>query len=162
MQLTIWDYFSFIPLFYLLIVMLHVRDKFYRYLFILAITLMVSIELFKRLSEPFLDTYPWLKRPDGAKNCNCRNTGGDVSGKPGFPSGHVATVCFLLVSIFVHVIHNNSHPILISIWGLYAMIQIFFVALSRIKKNCHTRLQTVAGGFIGLSCGALYSIYMLQ
>ncbi len=150
--MTIWDYFSFIPIFYLLVVLAQTYNPFYRIVFVAAVSLMMLIELFKKVSEPWLSQYPWMKRPEGAKNCNCINLGGDVSGKAGFPSGHVAATCFILVSIYLHVIKSQSHPILISIWGLYAMVQVFFVGLSRIKKKCHTMQQVVAGGVIGVAC----------
>lgn len=155
---SIWDYFSFIPLFYLVIVLVQSYHKFYGLIFVVAVALMVLIELFKMVSTPWLDTFHWMKRPEGAMNCNCINRGGDVSGKAGFPSGHVAVTCFILVSIYVHVLRTQTHPILITLWGLYAMVQVYFVAWSRIRKRCHTVPQTVAGGVIGVATAIVVSL----
>lgn len=157
-KITIYDYFSYVPLFYLAFVLIQIYDPFYRWLCILAITLSALIELFKIASQPWIIRFPQLARPQGATNCNCWNGGGDASGLPGMPSGHVALICFLLVSIFVHGLRTQSNPILLTILALYAMVQIYFVALSRLKKRCHTELQVAVGAAIGVSCAMLFAI----
>lgn len=161
-MISVWDYFSLIPIFYLGIVLVQVYQPFYRYLFFACASLLACIELFKYVSTPWLSTFPWMKRPDGAKNCNCWNGGGDASGESGFPSGHVAVTSFILVSIFLHIIKNTQHPILIIIWGLYAMIQVYFVGWARLKKRCHDANQVLTGGVLGVSCAVFYTIWSLH
>ncbi len=152
---TIYDFLSLIPLIYLAFVLIQVKDPYFRWLFILAVMLCTLIELFKLVSRPWLSSFLQLARPQGAMNCNCWNSDGDVSGQPGMPSGHVALICFLMVSIFIHGVRSQS---IVAVWGIYAMVQIYLVALSRIKKKCHTELQVVAGGVIGVSCAMLYAL----
>lgn len=158
LKITVWDYFSFVPLFYLAFILLQVRHPFFRWLFLSAIALISLIEVFKYASKSWLVTYPILARPQGAFNCNCLNRGGSSAGDPGFPSGHVALICFVLISMFIHGLRTETHPVLISIWGLYAMIQVYFVAQSRLKKNCHNLPQVMTGGALGISCAMLFAL----
>ncbi len=157
-NIALWDYFSLVPIFYLGFVLVQIYDPFYRWLFASAIVLVALIEVFKLVSRPWLSFYPFMARPKGATNCNCLNKGGDASGEPGYPSSHVAIICFILLSIFIHGMKTNARPILVGIWGLYAIVQIYFVALSRLKKKCHTKSQVIAGGALGVSCAMLFSV----
>lgn len=159
MKFIIWDYFSLLPIFYIIVILLQTYQPFYRYLLLVATLLLALVQAFKYVSTPWLDTYPWMKRPEGAMDCNCWNGGGDASGQPGFPSGHVAIISFILVSIFLHVIRTTQHPILIILWGMYALVQVYFVALARLKKKCHSPKQVIAGGALGVSTAVFFTIW---
>lgn len=159
MKFNIWDYFSLLPVFYLALIIVQVYQPFYRYLFLVATLLLALVQAFKYVSTPWLETYPWMKRPEGAKNCNCWNGGGNASGEAGFPSGHVTIISFILVSIFLHVIRSTQHPFLIILWGMYAMVQVYFVGLARLKKKCHSPKQVIAGGALGVSSAVFFTIW---
>lgn len=162
-DLSIWGYFSWLPAIYLLVLSItQMYNSYYRYILICALVLVVIVELFKIVSSHWLDRFPWMQRPEGATNCNCWNGGGDASGDSGFPSGHVALISFILTSMFIYLIRNTSHPILISIWGLYAFVQVVFVALARLKKKCHTQMQVIAGAFVGISSAMMFSVWRLN
>jgi len=86
----------------------------------------------------------WLKRPDGATNCNLFSTNGKVAGQSGFPSGHVSHVTAFFLSIYL----------LFPKYRKYKYIGIVWIALtiySRIAKKCHTFLQTMGGLCLGVT-----------
>jgi len=85
----------------------------------------------------------FLKRPQGANNCDICSKNGDQSGKPGFPSGHVASVASFFTSIDLLFPEYQMSCLWVGILYTIAM------AISRINKKCHTLLQTVAGTVLG-------------
>lgn len=100
--------------------------------------------------------YDAYKRPKGAKNCNAFNAGGDCSGKPGFPSGHVS----LLVSFIVMSYLFTGSPVYI-ILGIPWSIA---MGWSRIQKKCHTLIQVIGGYISGVFVGFFwyYAVKWLQ
>jgi membrane-associated phospholipid phosphatase len=124
-----------------------------------AIGVIVAHKLIKYASIPYLDTYKWLQRPSGARNCSCFNTGGSVAGRPGFPSGHAAITSFIVVAVLL------SYPSLkrdTTAW-VVGVIIIMLVNISRIKKKCHTSLQVVAGTLFGITFAvALQALKAMQ
>jgi len=87
----------------------------------------------------------FLKRPQGANNCDICSKNGDQSGKPGFPSGHVTSVVSFFTSIYLLFPEYRTG----SLW--VGIIYTLLMAWSRINKKCHTLLQTVAGTILGFS-----------
>ena len=80
-------------------------------------------------------------RPEDAYNCNTFCTGGAVGGKPGFPSGHMATTTMFVIMLSLH--FANNYILLLGIpW-------ILLMAWSRWSKKCHTWEQIIAGIFTG-------------
>jgi membrane-associated phospholipid phosphatase len=109
----------------------------------------------KRLvHKPLTDyTNHWSHRPDGATNCDilCRN--GDQQGRPGFPSGHMATVAFFTIYwLIVHGMHRDAQVVHV-IFIIYTIL----VALSRHRKKCHTLLQICVGYGVGATSAVLMS-----
>ncbi len=103
----------------------------------------VSIhDLIKKLA-PF-KKYKFLQRPFGAKNCDLLSRNGDQSGKPGFPSGHVTSIVSFFVSIYLLFPEYRFYII------PFGIVYTILMAISRINKKCHTVLQTIAGGTLGL------------
>lgn len=80
-------------------------------------------------------------RPKGAKQCDILCTSPNDEGKPGFPSGHVATTtCFIF--ILYHYYPQNR----LLIGGLAYIVS---MAYSRMNKKCHTLEQVIAGFIYG-------------
>lgn len=86
-------------------------------------------------------------RPPGAFNCNIYNRGGDCSKRVGMPSGHVLLTTFILLSFGYiqtnQILYFNTYLVLCLVW-------ISLMALSRVKRNCHTILQVLVGGILGI------------
>lgn len=87
-------------------------------------------------------------RPPNARDCNIFNKGGDASNRIGMPSGHVLLTTFILFSlgyIYAHqkeIMYFNSYM-------AFVIIFILLMAISRVKRNCHTILQVIVGFVLG-------------
>ncbi len=101
-----------------------------------------STTCIKRLTEDL--PYSWLKRPNGASNCNTSLTDGDQSGAPGFPSGH----CACTATFWVGVWFLTSNPYRFYV-GIIGSICIMSMIWARHKKRCHSLVQTIAGTVLG-------------
>lgn len=99
--------------------------------------------IIKEISKNY--NYEFLKRPKGAKNCDMFSRNGNQEGKPGFPSGHVTTSVTFFTAIAILFPEYKDISIIIGI--IYSLL----MARSRINKKCHTVLQTIAGGVLGVS-----------
>lgn len=90
--------------------------------------------------------YNFTKRPNGAKNCDMLNGGGDARLVPGFPSGHVSLVaCFVtLMNLYF------GFP------AIYGLGWVLLMIWSRVARNCHTLLQTFAGAISGFLVGYIW------
>lgn len=106
-------------------------------------------DIIKRLSIG--SNLQFLKRPQGANNCDLCSKNGDQSGKPGFPSGHVTTAVSFFTSIYLLFPEYRMGSLIVGI--IYTLL----MAWSRISKKCHTLLQTVAGTVLGFSIPTLLS-----
>ena len=89
----------------------------------------------------------WVRRPEGALNCDilCRN--GDNSGAPGFPSGHMSHAAFFGTFITILAIKRKL-PNKFVIFGV-SLLYTVLTALARYHKHCHNIEQIVAGAFLG-------------
>lgn len=150
MEETIWDIFSLFPFIYIVAIATQSR---YRGLLLFTVCIILLVELCKRATISLLEKYPWLKRPEGATNCGCLNGGGDVSGAPGFPSGHMAATSFILIVMLFFMMKHGMSSWIVGVW---VVLQMLLVATSRIKKKCHTLLQVIAGSVLGTVCSCIY------
>lgn len=89
-------------------------------------------------------SYGVLKRPIGARGCDAFCVKGDFSGKPGFPSGHVAASAFFFTMLWF--ISPLSSRVYIFVSGF---ITILLVAIARVQKKCHNMFQVISGGLYG-------------
>jgi membrane-associated phospholipid phosphatase len=105
----------------------------YFVLFIAVIFTWLSVEAIK----PFIQS----PRPSGATKCDrwCRE--GPSGGRPGFPSGHMASVA-VLVALLAY-----SFPSLLVL--LSAVVWLLAMAWSRLEKQCHTSKQVLGGTVYG-------------
>jgi membrane-associated phospholipid phosphatase len=89
-------------------------------------------------------TWKFLKRPEGAEGCGSFLGGKNQGGQPGFPSGHVATAAAFWTSIYWLVpLDYRKYVVVLGALATVAMIW------ARMKKSCHTLIQTLAGGVVG-------------
>ena len=86
-----------------------------------------------------------FKRPKGATGCDAFCMKGDVSGKPGFPSGHVASSAFFFT--YFYLMSKTEHQMTIAIMGTLVTI---LMAISRLAKKCHNVFQVISGALYGL------------
>ena len=125
-----------------------------------------SLKSFESPSSPTLDldaknhTTHWSMRPVGASNCDilCRN--GDQHGRPGFPSGHMATVGFFTVYwLICNPIRIHEGYDCFSVQSIFVIYTIL-VALARQYKKCHTWLQicTCISTCICICCICIYFV----
>jgi len=96
---------------------------------------------------------PIFKRPNGATNCSLFNAGGLVDHKPGFPSGHVTSISFLMNILLL----RNKDVSLKKI--LLYNIPIFIMGYARIMKGCHNLIQVLAGYALGYGIAHLFHSY---
>ena len=134
------------------IVLLYNYDFLYRiyygkYKYFIYFYFVLSFERILKILFSY-SSYEILKRPIGACDCNLFNSGGDVSGECGFPSGHVITTSFYFYLMYFeyrykyNILKNNRNLFLFLIH-----IPIFLVGYGRIMKKCHNLFQ-VCGGYI--------------
>lgn len=90
-----------------------------------------------------------FQRPQGASACNIFCMPSNDEGKPGFPSGHVATTTMMMLILTYYV--NNMY------FTIFALIYIILMALSRYRKKCHNWTQITWGLIFGIT-GALVFI----
>lgn len=103
----------------------------------------------------------WAKRPDGARDCNMFNAGGDASNNSGLVSSHtflISSLIFYNIYLFTDNFKQNMNYkqyifiVLLLLWT-------FLVALARIRLGCHYKQQTVNGFILGIVWG--YIIYII-
>ena len=118
--------------------------------FLLILSLITSslIEKVIKLCTKKIDL---LKRPNGACDCDILNCNGDVSHRPGFPSGHVATVSVFMHYIWFKYISCKCLPL----YPFY-LIPIYIMSIARIEKKCHYVYQTFGGYILGILISFIY------
>jgi membrane-associated phospholipid phosphatase len=87
-----------------------------------------------------------FQRPQGASACNIFCLPSNDQGKPGFPSGHVATTTMMMLILVYYI--KDIH------FTVFALIYIILMALSRYSKKCHNWTQISWGLIFGI-IGAL-------
>ena len=148
---SIYDILSLISLFSYLYF-------FYSLDILLIIGCMLCVCIHKIVKEITTDWYPPIfKRPDGACDCNLFNTGGLVDMKSGFPSGHVATISFLMNYILNCPCVTDASIDYKTI--ILYNIPIVLVAYARVMKGCHNIIQVIAGYLLGLGVACLLKKY---
>ena len=111
----------------------YTQDPIYLMIGVACILISAYVERIK----PYFDS----PRPEGAKDCNSFCSGGSVEGKPGFPSGHVATVTLFVLLMGLY---TQSYYWLLGFFWIGAM------AWSRYEKRCHSVEQVAGGALVGL------------
>jgi membrane-associated phospholipid phosphatase len=103
----------------------------------------------------------WAKRPEGAKDCNMFNAGGEYSNDSGLISSHtflISTLMFYFVYKFTNNFKygmNYKQYIFVGLLLLWSIV----VALARIRLGCHKQHQTIIGFFLGMIWG--YVLYIV-
>jgi len=110
----------------------------------------LSTAVIKRLTGH----YDFGKRPDGACGCDIFCVGPNVSGRPGFPSGHAT------VSTFVSAVLCWWYPDA----TVYGVVYVLLTCIARYAKKCHSVLQLIVGVIYGLLAAyafiTIYKVYI--
>jgi membrane-associated phospholipid phosphatase len=138
---------SFLLLFIILFV-LGFYNKFYWLVLVAVLLFDVFIGIVKYSIGNKVSIF---QRPHGASACNILCSPSNDEGKPGFPSGHVAstTMILLILSYYIKDIR----------FTISALIYITLMALSRHSKRCHNWTQIIYGFIFG-AVGALVFIQL--
>jgi membrane-associated phospholipid phosphatase len=118
------------------------RDIRFLYIVLFGISTNMIHHMIKNISLNY--NYEFTKRPIGANNCNLWATNGNVEGRPGFPSGHVTSITTFFTSVYL--LFPEYQGLSLAVGSVYTI----FMAYSRIYKKCHTVLQTICGGLLGM------------
>ena len=143
------------------IVLLYNYDFIYRifhgqYKYFICFYIVLSFERFMKTILTY-SSLEILKRPEGACDCNLFNSGGDVSGDCGFPSGHVITSSFYFYLLYFEYKYKNYGLKKYNNLLLFLIqIPIFLVAYGRIMKKCHNLFQVFGGYIFGMFFAFLF------
>jgi membrane-associated phospholipid phosphatase len=125
-------------------------DTAWTWLFVGLLGVNAAVAGFKRLIGG--GEWPW-GRPIGARGCGALCDGGTVSGAPGFPSGHVATVAMLVTVAALW----YQEELAVALFGL---VWLSAVAWSRWVKLCHNGVQIAGGVIFGAICGMALAFFV--
>lgn len=114
-----------------------------------AITAMVKVATHESIDAA------WVRRPQGASNCNIACSNGDRSGAPGFPSGHMSTAAFFWTFAALLTRHRGAGALHLAAVVCAGAAYTMLTALARHHKRCHTLLQIVVGTLLGCAVGAV-------
>lgn len=92
---------------------------------------------------------PIMKRPEGACGCDYLSKQGDVSGKPGFPSGHMSTISFFVFYNINSILQSKYTSTNKNMQILANIILLLSTGWARWIKKCHSVSQIIAGTFLG-------------
>lgn len=97
-----------------------------------------------------------FKRPKGATACDMFLREGNIEGKPGMPSGHVAAAAFFFTYMLMIAKSNqnatqhigtSSQTVIACVGAIYTCL----VAWARTQKRCHTFAQVMSGAVVGVA-----------
>lgn len=108
----------------------------------------------KHLNAKYLQDWREAFRPEGALNCGVTNSDGDCSGEPALPSGHVAVASFVFAYAWFSSMARGISPV---IYLSIASATCGAIAVSRIKKKCHTPSQVIMGAVLGVALAYTFS-----
>jgi len=123
------------------------RNIFFFTIGIITIIADLSTKIIKRFTSKL------SPRPKGACACDILCLGGDVTGKPGFPSGHATVSTFVAITLSWYYQEYNVWPI--------GLAYVLLTAAARICKKCHSVIQVIAGIFYGTILAMLF-IYIYR
>ena len=162
---TLANFISFLPFGFgailcakLAIEILYVKPEYVTFLFLIAyFGGLISAEILKRI---FYKQFEGTERPQGAKGCDFFSIGPDVSGRRGFPSGHmtVTAACCVLIILFLALksesinIKNNTLRLGLILGNI---VLIILMGWARHYKKCHNLLQIGGGTILGTIIAAL-------
>jgi hypothetical protein len=122
-------------------------NPFYLLHAILTVLVAKSTDFIKFICKGYMTDYPWLKRPDGACDCDLSNGGGNVGDRCGFPSGHSAITAFLVIPYWFRGDISTAA----------AAVALGAMGWARWVKQCHNLTQIGAGLAWGGAIGWLFA-----
>ena len=109
---------------------------------------MLFVTVTVQLLQPLFDS----PRPEGATACNLLCSSGSWAGKPGFPSGHMATTS-VFASAMAFLFPN---PLVIGA----CVALVLAMGWSRYAKKCHTLTQIIGGTLYGFAIAVLFKGFL--
>ena len=151
------NYISLIPLtliqlscIYYVFYLFDMLPTFFSLRFIVGIISSIYMSQYlKKIIFPFSKL---ARRPDKACNCNFYANNGIVEGQPGLPSTHMAIVGFLFMFSHLTITKYIDNTIF---FYLVNTLFLLLTAWSRYYKKCHSLLQIILGGILGILYGYL-------
>lgn len=164
-KLKIANFISFIPFGFGAFISFRFLDEYNKKkiervttLFLMAFFIpLFSSEILKKM---LFKRFEGTERPDGARGCDFFSIGPDVSGNPGFPSGHMSVtsgVCILYILFLIKSpnfaeAYSLRKRILLICLNILAII---LMAWARHYKKCHNFVQIIGGIVLGSFTSAL-------
>lgn len=109
---------------------------------------MIFVSVTVEFLKPLFDS----PRPTGAIGCDAFCRGPAVGGKPGFPSGHMATTTAFATSMAF------LFPTPLVIGSCVALVAA--MGWSRYAKKCHTLTQIIGGTLYGFAIAILFKGFL--
>jgi membrane-associated phospholipid phosphatase len=105
-------------------------------------------QLIKYILFPFFE---FAKRPEGACGCDYISQKGDVSGRPGCPSGHMSTTAYFVVYNLMILINGDfiKKNINKNFFIVANIVLLLLMAWARYYKKCHSFIQILLGIILG-------------
>jgi membrane-associated phospholipid phosphatase len=114
---------------------------------------LITVEMFfVAASVEYLKPLFDSPRPAGARGCDLLCSGPAVGGKPGFPSGHMATTTAFAASMAF------LFPSPLVIGPCVALV--LAMGWSRYAKKCHTLSQIIGGTLYGFAIAVLFKGFL--
>ena len=158
------SFLSFLPFVYCTYIVSHyflslinfVNKKISEIYIIFFFVSIISAEILKKI---FYNKFEGTQRPHGAKGCDFFSLGPDVSGKPGFPSGHLTITSYICVINILHILYKSNASFVkkISLVTLNILL-IISMGWARHYKKCHNLIQILGGTILGTLI-ALFSFF---
>lgn len=181
------NFISVLPFIFLIFILVNqaleflniVNAVYYDIIYVIGfVTTLLSTDILKQIFFPLFDA---AKRPEGARGCDFFSIKGDVSGRPGFPSGHMSIVTYwALYNILLLVNRYKNDPFNGEIdlntidskysskskapydhlWIIFLIllniVLVVLMAWARHFKKCHNIIQIVGGIVFGSLLGYLF------
>jgi len=153
--MNIANILSFIPLFFFLSSFLSIIINFIVNVNVLPNIIHFFGLILSTFTSEFLKAfipYPdwcvkYTLRPIGANGCDYCSSNGIQEGKPGLPSGHMASTSYFVVYNILYSIKNKiKYSVQFIILNVILLIS---MGWARITKKCHNLLQVLLGTLLG-------------
>ena len=126
---------------------------------IILVSFLISLILSEILKKVLYKKFKGTERPEGAKGTDFFSRGPDVSGKPGFPSGHMSmtsAICFTIILFLVKSNYfENISPIKRTLFVMLNIFAIIIMGWARHIKKCHNLFQIYGGTILGTTISSL-------
>lgn len=155
------NFISFLPLALLIFIIINLTNQIYKkqnneFTNKLLISFILSLLLSEIFKKILFKKFTGTERPTSARGCDFFSIGPDVSGKPGFPSGHMSVTSAACVMFILFLINSNKFNKLTKVFLI--ILNLLFIVImgwARHVKKCHNILQIIGGIILGTTISSL-------